>query len=450
MLNKIFNKVFKSKVYDLHKKYEKTQWLSRDELEKLQLKKLQELLKYSYENVPFYKKLWDKSNIDYKITTLDDLKKFPIVDKTMLQEAIKKNEISKEYLDKLESNEIVWQATTGSSGKPFKFPVDIHSENHKNGLRKRLYSWYGIDYTTKWAKFWRGNYKKSFKEKIKEYLTGQYRFCIYDPKYPKETELNDKRIKYFINELNSIKPEVIDGFPSALREISKYIIKNNIILSFNAKAIVTGAELLTDDDRALISKAFKTTVFNRYGGTESSIIAHECEIQAKTEHKLHIQEDRLIVETTENNEIIFTDLISYALPFIRYKNGDIGKINNEYKCSCGREFKLLDSIDGRINDMFILPNGNKISSHIWQNYMKKCEGIESYQMIQEKVDIVKIFWVKNSDLYTQDSFDEVKKLISNALMDCKVVWEEVEKIAIGAGGKFRQHICKVENEKFNN
>jgi phenylacetate-CoA ligase len=445
VLNKLLNKLFKRKVFDLHQEYEKTQYLSRNELEKLQLNKLKQLLNYTYKNVPFYRKLWDEHNINHNINSLEDLKSFPIVNKSMLQNAIKNNEISQEYLDKLDTSEIVWQATTGSSGKPFKFPVDLNSENHKNGLRRRLYKWYGLDYGTKWAKFWRGSYKKSFKEKIKEYITGQYRFCIYDPKYPKETELNDNRIKYFIAELNKVKPKVIDGFPSALTEISKYILKNKIELAFDVKSIVTGAEVLTDDNRLLISKAFKTTVFNRYGGTESSVLAHECDVQAKSDHKLHIQEDRLIVENGKNNEIIFTDLTSYALPFIRYSNGDIGKINSEYNCSCGRHLKLLDNINGRVNDMFILPDGGKISSHIWQNYMKKCEGIEKYQIIQEKVDLITVNWIKNIELFNQNEFDYVQELVQNALIDCKVIWNEVEKIEVSTGGKFRQHICKVES-----
>ena len=443
IFNKIINKLFKKKIYILHKEYEKTQWLNRNELEKFQLEKLKKLLKYTYKNVPFYKELWDRSNINHNIIYLKELNKFPIVNKTMLQNAIKENKISREYLNKLESNEIVWQATTGSSGKPFKFPVDINSENHKNSLRKRLYSWYGINYNTKWAKFWRGNYKKSFKEKVKEFLTGQYRFCIYDPKYPKETELNDQRIQYFIDELKNIQPKVIDGFPSALKEIARYISKNKIILNFDIISIVTGAEVLTNEDRILIAKAFKCKVFNRYGGTESSIIAHECDIQANKEHKLHIQEDRLIVENGKNYEIIFTDLISNALPFIRYSNGDIGKIDTEYKCTCGRYFKLLNSIEGRVNDMFILPSGGKISSHIWQNYMKKCEGIESYQIIQEKIDLINIYWIKNITLYKKDNFDYVANLVNNALVECKVNWEEVNSIKAGIGGKFRQHICKV-------
>lgn len=444
MLNKLLNKFLKPKIYNLHQEYEKSQYLSRNELEALQLEKLKKLLEYTYKNVPFYKKLWDKNHVNHKINSLNELKLFPIVDKTMLQNAILNNEISKEYLHKLDTDEIVWQSTTGSSGKPFKFPVDINSENHKNGLRRRLYKWYGIDYDTKWAKFWRGSYQKSLQEKIKEYITGQYIFCIYDPKYPKETELNDNRIKYFINELNRIKPEVIDGFPSALKEISKYILKNKIFLTFKVKSIVTGAEILTNDDRVLISKAFNTIVFNRYGGTESSILAHECDIQAKSEHKLHIQEDRLIVENSIKNEIIFTDLTSYALPFIRYANGDIGKINNDYNCSCGRHFKLLDSVDGRINDMFILPDGGKITSHIWQNYMKKCEGIDTYQMIQENNTLIIVNWVKNKKLFKQNDLNIVIQLVRKALIGITVQWIEVDQIDVGIGGKFRQHICNIK------
>lgn len=444
MLNRILHKIFRAKTYKLQEFYEKNQWLSKSDIKAYQLKKLQELISYAYQNVSFYKKLWDNHNVNIYISKIEDLEKFPIVDKAMLQEAIKNNEISKEYINRLDTKEIVWQSTTGSSGKPFKFPVDINSENHKNALRRRLYKWYGIDYDTKWVKFWRGSYKKSLQEKIKEYLTGQYRFCIYDPKYPKETQLSDERIKEFIIKLNHIKPKVMDGFPSALKEIAKYILKNNIKLDFQPLSIVTGAELLVNEDRELIAKAFNATIYNRYGGTESSIIAHECEYQAKNEHYLHIQEDRLILELDKNNELIFTDLTTSSLPFIRYKNGDICYIDTNYQCKCGRAFSVITSIEGRVNDLFVLPNGDKISSHIWQNYMKKCEGIEQYQMIQESLELITINWLKNEKLFKKDEFEYVQNLIQGALREFQIKWNEVSIIDVGIGGKFRQHICRVK------
>ena len=236
---------------------------------------------------------------------------------------------------------------------------------------------------------------------------------------------------------------MIDGFPSALSEISDFILKNNIKLNFKVKSIVTGAEMLDDVTRAKISKAFNAIVFNRYGGTESSIIAHECKNQAMSDHFLHIQDDRLILESNEHNELIFTDLTTKSLPFIRYKNGDLGRVDYDYRCKCGRNFGVIKDLHGRVNDVFILPNGEKISSHIWQNYMKKCEGIKKYQMIQEKKNFVKINWVKNRDNFNNDDFIHVKELIHNALEDCKIEWIEMDDIDVGIGGKFRQHICLV-------
>ena len=442
MLNKFLNIIFKYRSYMLSKFYEEFQWKSKEDIRAYQLKKLKEIIEYAYENVEFYKKLWDANEVDINITSLNDLKKFPIVDKSMLQSAILHNEISKEFLGSC-SKKVIWQSTTGSSGSPFRFPVDLESECHKNGVRFRLYRWYYLEDSTRWAKFWRGTYKKSIIKRLKELLTGQYNFCIHDPNFPSETRLNIRRIQYFINELNRIKPSVIDGFPSALSEISDFILNNNTKLNFKIKSIVTGAEMLDDVTRAKISKAFNAIVFNRYGGTESSIIAHECKHQAISDHFLHIQDDRLILESNEHNELIFTDLTTKSLPFIRYKNGDLGRVDHDYRCKCGRNFGVIKDLHGRVNDVFILLNGEKISSHIWQNYMKKCEGIKKYQMIQERKDFVKINWVKNRDNFNNDDFIHVKELIHNALEDCKIEWIEMDDIDVGIGGKFRQHICLV-------
>lgn len=440
----ILFRLIKPQVYKYAQLYERLQWMTRQEIRAYQFSRLKELLEYAYKNVPFYREFWDSYGIDPVVDSLEDLKKFPVVSKSMLQEAIKSGKISREYIGKLNSREISWQSTTGSSGEPFRFPVDLNSSNHKEGVRRRVYRWYGLDYGVKWARFWRGEYRKTFRDKIKEWLIGEYRFCIYDPKYPLETRLTPERIIYFIDELNKIKPEIIDGFVSSLRDISLCILENDISLDFKPRAIVTGAEMLTDNDRKLISKAFGSVVFNRYGGTESSIIAHECEYQAKSEtHYLHIQEDRLIVEVDENNELIFTDLSNRAIPFIRYRNGDIVTVDNSYDCPCGRKFSVITSIQGRVNDMFILPGGGKVTSHLFQHYMKKCEGIAKYQMIQESLDLIVVNWVKNRNLFKEEEFRYVQKLIAEALKGCKVIWNEVKDIEVGPGGKFRQHICKL-------
>ena len=209
---------------------------------------------------------------------------------------------------------------------------------------------------------------------------------------------------------------------------------------FSPKAIVTGAEMLDIVDRSLIENAFNSIVYNRYGGTESSIIAHECSAQTLKDHYLHIQEDRIILESDENNEFIFTDLSTRSIPFIRYKNGDCGVINKEVLCDCGCEFNLITRIEGRVNEFFVLPDGSKISSHIWQNYFKSNSCVNNYKMIQHKLDYVQVLWVRNELKFDEIDFTELQQKIRNALHGINVVWEEVDDISRGPGGKLNQHI----------
>jgi len=361
--------------------------------------------------------------------------------------AIDNNQISNEFVSEKSTKKVVWQVSTGSDGKPFLYPNNMNSENHRNAARRRLYNWYGLGYGTKWAHFWRGKYKKSFYSLLKESLTKRYSFCIYDPEYPKETELNAARIKFFIDKLNRIKPTIIDGFPSALYEIGNYMKENDVNLNYNVRAVVTGAEVLNDDTRKLISEVFNAPVYNRYGGTESSIIAHECTFQTESNHYLHIQEDRLIVETDDNDEIILTDLNTKSIPFIRYKNGDMATINDNYYCPCKRQLKIISNIQGRVNDMFILPNGNKITSHLWQTYMKKTPSIANYRMVQEEDFSVKIYWIRKKNTFDDISFSYVQGLVYEALKGCDIKWIEKSNFKRGIGGKFRQHISNAKIHK---
>jgi phenylacetate-CoA ligase len=418
------------------KDYEINPKLNRSELDKLRFNRLKSLLNYAYFNVPFYRKLWDSYGISYEIESLDDLNKFPIVDKYMLQKAIFNNQISTAYFSKKH----IKQSTTGSSGSPFVFPSDFESELEKFVVRYRLWKWYNVTPFTLRVKFWRSSFKKSIMEYFREFLNFEFNFSIYDPLYPNETKIDENRLKYFISKLNFIKPNVIEGFPSFLVLLSKYIQDNKIQLNFSPKAIVTGAEMLNIVDRLLIQSTFNSIVYNRYGGTESSIIAHECSAQTLNDHYLHIQEDRIILESNENNEFIFTDLSTRSMPFIRYKNGDCGVISKDLLCECGCEFNLITSIDGRVNEFFVLPDGSKISSHIWQNYFKSNSCVSNYKMIQHKLDYVQVLWVRNELKFDNIDFSELQLKIRNALDGINVVWEEVEDISRGPGGKLNQHI----------
>ena len=100
----------------------------------------------------------------------------------------------------------------------------------------------------------------------------------------------------------------------------------------------------------------------RYGSREAGFVAHEC-----PEGSMHLTAENIIVEIvdgdgdpvsgSESGEIVVTHLDAYAMPFIRYRTGDVGR-RRPGRCACGRGLPLMDLVQGRTTDFLYLPDGN--------------------------------------------------------------------------------------------
>lgn len=443
MIKKSFLKVLRPNVLRAEREHDYRQWWSKDQIEDYQIKKLQNLINYTYCNVPFYKELWDKYGITREVRYTDDLKRFPIVEKKDLKGAVSNFLYSKEFINNGNEKKLIWQSTTGSSGTPFRFPVNVECENKKNGVRRSLYKWYGLTPGVPWVKLWRGDIQTNFKDKFKSKLTRQFTISIYDPKFPSESLLSNLRLSEILNAINQIQPIVLDGFVSALVILAQYIRDNDFRVTRSIKSIVTGAECLTETDRDLLETVFRAKVFNRYGGTETSIIAHECGFFGEDGcRSMHVIETRIICENIDS-ELVLTDLDNYALPFIRYKNGDMIETCEAADCRCGRVSLRLKTILGRTNDYFITKSGAKISSHLWQNIFKKYMFVDRYQIIQEDMNKITVNIESKGNMYEIHEFKKLQAEIHSVVPDVIFSWNQVSRITCGAGGKFRQHICKV-------
>ena len=82
-------------------------------------------------------------------------------------------------------------------------------------------------------------------------------------------------------------------------------------------------------------------------------------------------------------EIIATDLWNYGMPFIRYQMGDVG-VKSGRLCSCGRGLPLLQEVTGRISDFFIDSKGGLVHGEYFTHLFYGIEGVEQFQLIQEK------------------------------------------------------------------
>src|SRR5262249_8373738 len=117
-------------------------------------------------------------------------------------------------------------------------------------------------------------------------------------------------------------------------------------------AVLTSAEVLEEDERAVIERAFGCRVFNRYGCREVSVIASECDAH----DGLHVMAEGLYVELEtptgparpgEMGSVLVTDLLNPAMPLVRYRIGDMASWAPG-RCACGRGLPRLAKVSGRV------------------------------------------------------------------------------------------------------
>jgi phenylacetate-CoA ligase len=168
--------------------------------------------------------------------------------------------------------------------------------------------------------------------------------------------------------LNEWEPENLICYASMGRVLAEEQLAGRLRIS--PRAVMCSSEVLTGEARRRIRLAFGVEPFNVYAATEPAGVAAECE-----RHRLHLFEDLVITEVVDDRnrpvpagvvgaKVLVTVLFSRTQPLIRYEMSDTICLSNE-RCDCGRALGLVDHVEGRIEDVLVLPaaGGMTVSIH---------------------------------------------------------------------------------------
>lgn len=321
------------------------------------LVKLKKMVHHAYEQVPYYTELFDKIGIKPKdIQTFDDLRKIPILTK----------EIARANQDKLVANKVIYAPinkgkTGGTTGVPLVVYSDTNNRSHTWASYYRWYNWIGINKEDAIVSLWGSKtiLKPSFKKK---YL-GLMVDWIQNNRTINTYSINEETLPDLYDQIQKYNPVLIKGYLSAIILLGKYMQENKLPPNKGLSALSSTTETLLPMYRDFVQKVFKVPIYDQYGCGEVSAISYECQ-----NHKgLHINEEHVHVESlNENNKavldetgrLVVTSLDNYAMPFIRYENGDMATLLTE-KCTCGLNSALMKNIEGRTVDTITLKNGAK-------------------------------------------------------------------------------------------
>jgi phenylacetate-CoA ligase len=406
--------------------------LSSPDLERLQIKKLKTLLTFAYDNVPFYHtRLKDVGIRPDDVKTIDDLDKIPFTTKEDIQSTPQNQMVAQN----VGINRCVTNRTSGSTGLPLITLASRRSNsldavmwrraNFENGMRLRD----KIIEIRDPRNFHRKRWLEHFGILRTEYVS------IFD---------DVKRQAAF---LTREEPDVIESYPSSMEILADFFAHQKVHLK--PRLIFTLAEFLDRASRESITKTFETELFDYYGSSEIGLISWEC----KEHGAYHINADNLIIQfidsngetvsTGESGEIVCTGLNNYAMPLIRYQQGDIGA-GVDGECLCGIRMPLMQIIGGRKDDFLMATDGRVIPPTIFYPYpFENLEKIRKFRVIQEKRDKLEIQLVVREGFNPQlleGARKNVQRLFGE---DMQVEFEFLEEIGRDPNGKLRKIISRL-------
>ncbi len=397
-----------------------------EKLEMFSEKILGKVLLSARENVEFYKKVSSVALSDFPYINKHDVLSSP-----------------KSFLDNKNRQIKIKGQTSGTTGAPLTVYQSLESIIRERAFANRQRRWAGfkegdrrawirgdviVPIEQKQAPFWRYSY---FEGMI---LLSSFHMA-------------SNVLPQYIQAMVDYNVDVIQAYPSSIVTLAKYLESKNAYYPATLKSILTSSESLSKDDKKLVEKRFRCTVFDWYGLFERVAAIGSCE-----HGRYHILTDYSHIELLAAGEVngkaraevVGTNFNNTLYPLIRYKTGDHVILSDEENCPCGRVYPIVDSIEGRSVDFVLTFDGTPI--YALDQCSKGVQGILGCQYVQNNKRSIGVR-VVSSPLFTEKEKNKLIKNIRSRLGDSMLVEIMItDNLLRSKSGKVRQAICTIEDE----
>ncbi|MBR5900539.1 MAG: phenylacetate--CoA ligase [Clostridia bacterium] len=388
--------------------WSKEETLSRKEIEKIQLERLQETVARVYDKVEYYRAKMNKAGVKPSdIKSLDDLKLLPFVTKQDMRDtypfglfAVPKNELVRIH------------ASSGTTGKPTVVGYTQNDLDVWTECVSRIACMGGAT-----------------KDDVAQICFGYGMFTgalglhyglenIGATIVPSSTGNSERQIMY-MQDFGTTLLVSTPSYALRLAEVANSM-GINPATDLNVKIGLVGSELLTDAMRDEMHKFWgdKMLITSNYGMSElmGPGVSGECEYQCG----MHINEDYFIPEIInpetgevlpagEKGELVITCIKKEGIPLIRYRTKDVTRLIYD-KCECGRTFCRMENLSGRSDDMLKIRGVNVFPGQIEEVILSFNELGPHYEIVVEREGFTDMLTIRVELLHSTDSFAELENL----------------------------------------
>lgn len=433
----LHEKLKKHNTVAIRERMEDSQWWSQEQLEVLQLERLQKLLTNAQSSVPYYRQLFANLGFNPKdIKSLRDLNLLPFLTKPI----IRRNQ------DQIKSEKAVQLTrfnTGGSSGEPLIFFIGNERVSHDVAAKWRATRWWNVDIGDPEIVVWGSPIELTAQDRIRKLRDSLLRTQLL-PAF----EMSEVKLDGFVETIRRMRPAMLFGYPSSISLIARHAEKRGLKMSdLGIKVAFVTSERLYDHQRDDITRVFGCPVANGYGARDAGFIAHQC-----PQGSMHITAEDIIVEIVDREgnalpsgtagEVVITHLATSEFPFIRYRTGDVA-VMSEKGCPCGRGLPVLEEIQGRTTDFVVAADGTILHGLAVIYPIRDIPGVQSFKVVQESMERVVVQIVIGEDCPTL-----VNEIIASGIkarlgQSVDVVVDHVSEILPEKSGKYRYIVSHV-------
>ena len=348
--------------------FEAASKFSVDELRAYQLHRLQEIVSYAYQHVPYYRKAYSKAGFEPgDLKSLEDFESLPYLTK----EIIRRGDPDDFLSDDCARMGVSFLKTSGTTGVPVQYGFDLDARAAAYAVVMKAFSQAG-------------------------YRIGSCQLLIKESHYstqPFTVSRLTNRVAvnaYMLSKANVAACEEvlrhkcvrhIWAHPNALLEFATSC-KDPHGIFRGLRGVTVMSEPLTDGLRMQLENVLGAKVYNFYGNKEGTVVGYET-----TDDDFVLAEwfafNEIIPESADNlqrGEIVGTSFYNRGMPLIRYRMADVV----ELQCSdIGRSYRKIVEVAGRTSEALTLPDGNKV--RIFNLSKSNLANVKMFQIVQESL-----------------------------------------------------------------
>lgn len=418
----------------------KSEWWSQSEIDAFRDESVRRMVEHAYKNVPFYAhRMRDLKLSPDDINGVSDLPLLPVTTK----DDIRSNH-DQFIARNVRPGVLMGVHTSGTTGSslhlkvnrdaiPFRWAVwwrhrmrfgVLPDEWHVNFTGKAV-----VPENVSKPPFWRRS------RPLHQYLVNMQ-------------QLTPARIRSLAADLDATGARFFTGYPSIIHIYCRLLLEAGIELKNPPKFVFTGAENVLAHQRRDIEAVTGATLSDQYGFTEGAGNASHCERFVYHEDfeygVLECVDSERFGDNQTRGRIVATGFASPGFPLLRYDVGDWAVWPREtFRCSCGRNSRVLLSIDGRSDDYVITPEGRRIMR--FDYLFKDTPSIREAQVVQENVGGIVVRVVLEDQM--TDELEVVRKLVREWISPRLAVrFEIVPNLPRGENGKLKAVVSSLPRE----